>query len=289
MFFMNANQVIRTMLQHTRIIQIAILLVVGVAVYLVAKPKYNVEETSDIIKNLETTNVELVKNNHIYESKMKVQDEQVNQLKATMEEMKKNLQHKDNMLEKTGSQMNAKEGSINGLESTMRELREDKKRLHDIIESRGKEIEAITERNKEQNTLLKNTQEMLTSAQTQLKEYKTELQKHQDELKKAVESNNLAQTELTKSREQTTQLMDELSKSKIEMSKASIELSDAKTELRILKDLPGLKNPMQQQAMVQDNSTSDLIKLLAVLSVVVVFVMFIVYVWQRNPNANTNQ
>lgn len=227
------------------------------------------------------------------------QDKEIEELKKNLNKLQESLVKKENQLNSKGIQIDAKEGNIDGLGKQIKSLEDDKDNLLQIISSKTKTVEAITERNKEQNEIIKSTQSQLGKAQNQSTEIQKDLKITQSDLRTLTEKHNLLGTAKEKLQRQNMDLVTELSKTKSELNENKIALSDSRTEIKILKELRPMVNQQnngqyymnagQQQGQMyrQNNNSSnpitnsDTLKIVAILSVIVMFIIFVVYMLQN--------
>ncbi|WP_154657139.1 hypothetical protein [Hugenholtzia roseola] len=237
-------------------------------------------------------NVEKIEDNFLLEEIKKANLEHlktIEGLEAQLKEMQTQAQkHKDEALQRQGqvdakvAQMEAKAQTIDELNKQINTLKDDKNQLLRIIDTRANEVAALTERNKEQNALIKATQDQFLQAQEQARQDQNALKNLQEELRVVNQKYNIAQTHERELQNQVNKLMEDLSQTRTELNQAKIDLNDAKAELRILKEIHPIKqnNGNLQQVSSPSQQTEDqnyALKIVAIVSVIVMFIVFVVY------------
>ncbi|WP_338763319.1 hypothetical protein WAF17_19385 [Bernardetia sp. ABR2-2B] len=235
--------------------------------------KKNVENTF-LLEDIRKTNEEHLKT---------IADLQ-RQLDKTNEEaakVKEELIQKQSQIDAKGVQIDAKEGSIGTLQTQLSDLKNDKMRLHQIIDERGRELAQMTERNKEQNSLLETTQNNLQKTQDQTRQDQQAIKNLQEELRGLNEKVNIAYNHEKDLQSQVNKLLTDLNQTRTELNQSRMDLSDAKAELRILKELHPMNNNMPVQQITvsqpQEESSANALKMVAIVSVIVMFIVFVVY------------
>lgn len=195
--------------------------------------------------------------------------------------VKEELIQKQAQIDSKGAQIDAKEGSIGTLQTQLNDLKNDKMRLHQIIDERGRELAQMTERNKEQNSLLEITQNNLQKSQEQTRQDQLVIKNLQEELRGLNEKVNIAYNHEKDLQSQVNKLLTDLNQTRTELNQARMDLSDAKAELRILKELHPMNNnvPVQQITVSQppEENSANALKMVAIVSVIVMFIVFVVY------------
>lgn len=195
--------------------------------------------------------------------------------------IKEELIQKQAQIDSKGAQIDAKEGSIGTLQNQLSELKNDKLKLHQIIDERGRELAQMTERNKEQNSLLEGTQTNLQKSQEQTRQDQIAIKNLQEEMRGLNEKVNIAYNHEKELQGQVNKLLTDLNQTRTELNQSRMDLSDAKAELRILKELHPMNNnvPVQQitVSQPQEENSANALKMVAIVSVIVMFIVFVVY------------
>ncbi len=206
---------------------------------------------------------------------------QLEEISKNTAKVKEELIQKQAQVDSKGAQIDAKEGSIGTLQTQLSDLKNDKMRLHQIIDERGRELAQMTERNKEQNSLLETTQTHLQKSQEQTRQDQQAIKNLQEELRGLNEKVNISYNHEKDLQTQVNKLLTDLNQNRTELNQSRMDLSDAKAELRILKELHPMNNnvPVQQitVSQPQEENNAYALKIVAIVSVIVMFIVFVVY------------